>query len=126
LIVLDTDVLIDIFDKESKRGDETIARIESTPDEVWTTVLNLHEILYGCLRSSRPIDRLLGLDALPFTLEDAKLSSRIEASLEKKGSMVGRMDSMIAATVINRGGKICTYDLKHFEKMKEFGLEFFS
>jgi predicted nucleic acid-binding protein len=40
--------------------------------------------------------------------------------------MVGRMDSMIAATVINRGGKICTYDLKHFEKMKEFGLEFCS
>ena len=126
MIVLDTDVLIDIFDKDSKRGDETIARIESTADEVWTTALNVHEILYGCLRTSRPVDRLLGLDALPFTLEDAKLSSRIEASLEKKGSMAGRMDSMIAATVINRGGKICTYDLKHFERMKEFGLEFFS
>jgi predicted nucleic acid-binding protein len=126
LIVLDTDVLIEIFDKESKRGDETLARIESTADEVWTTVLNLHEILYGCLRSSRPVDRLLGLDALPFTLEDAKLSSKIEAGLEKKGSMVERMDTMIAATVINSGGKICTYDLKHFERMEEFGLEFFS
>ena len=126
MIVLDTDVLIEIFDKESKRGDETLARIESTADEVWTTVLNLHEVLYGCLRSSRPVDRLLGLDALPFTLEDAKLSSKIEAGLEKKGSMVERMDTMIAATVINGGGKICTYDLRHFERMKEFGLEFFS
>jgi predicted nucleic acid-binding protein len=46
--------------------------------------------------------------------------------LEKRGAMVRRMDTMIAATVINHGGKICTYDLKHFGLMKEFGLEFFS
>ena len=125
MIVLDTDVLIDILDKGSKRGDETIATIEST-EEVCTTALNLHEILYGCLKSSRPVDLLLSLDALALSLEDAKLSSRIESGLEKKGAMVRRMDAMIAATVINHGGKLCTYDLKHFERMKEFGLEFFS
>jgi len=125
LIVLDTDVLIDILDKGSRRGDETIARIESTEEEVWTTAMNLHEILYGCLKSSRPVDLLLSLDALPFSFEDAKLSSRIESGLEKKGAMVRRMDAMIAATVINHRGRICTYDLKHFERMKEFGLEFF-
>jgi tRNA(fMet)-specific endonuclease VapC len=125
LIVLDTDVLIDILDKGSTRGDETMAKIESTEDEVWTTALNLHEVLYGCLKSSRPIDLLLSLDALPFSLEDAKLSSRIESGLEKKGAMVRRMDTMIAATVINHGGKICTYDLRHFERMEEFGLEIF-
>jgi tRNA(fMet)-specific endonuclease VapC len=126
LIVLDTDVLIDILDKGSKRGDETIAKIESTEEEIWTTALNLHEILYGCLKTSRPVDMILNLDALPFSLEDAKLSSRIESGLEKKGAMVRRMDTMIAATVINHGAKICTYDFKHFERMKEFGLELFS
>lgn len=123
--MLDTDVLIDILDKDSTRGDETIAKIESADDEVWTTALNLHEILYGCLKTSRPVDRLLSLDALPFSLEDAKLSSRIESGLEKKGNMVRRMDAMIAATIINHGGKICTFDLKHFERMREYGLEFF-
>jgi predicted nucleic acid-binding protein len=126
LIVLDTDVLIDILEKGSRRGDETIAKIESTEEEVWTTALNLHEVLNGCLKSSRPVDLLLSLDALPFSMEDAKLSSRIESGLEKKGAMVRRMDTMIAATVINHGGKICTSDLEHFEQMKEFGLEFFS
>jgi tRNA(fMet)-specific endonuclease VapC len=126
LIVLDTDVLIDILDKGSKRGAETIAKIESTEEEVWTTALNVHEVLYGCLKSSRPVDLLLSLDALPFSMEDAKLSSRIESGLEKKGAMVRRMDTMIAATVINHGGKICTYDLGHFERMAEFGLEIFS
>ena len=125
MIVLDTDVLIDILDKGSRRGDETIAKMESTEEEVWTTALNLHEILYGCLKTSRPVDRLLSLAALPFSPEDAKLSSRIESSLEKKGAMVRRMDAMIAATVINHGAKICTYNVKHFERMKEFGLEFF-
>ena len=125
MIVLDTDVLIDILDKSSKRGDETIGRIESTEEEIWTTAINVHEILYGCLKTSRPVDLLLNLDALPFSREDANLSSRIESGLEKKGATVRRMDAMIAATVINHGGKLLTYDLKHFDRMKEFGLEFF-
>jgi len=126
LIFLDTDVLIDILEKGSKRGEDTIAKIESTEEEVWTTALNLHEVLCGCLKSSKPVDLLLSMGALPFSMEDAKLSSRIESGLEKKGAMVRRIDTMIAATIINHGGKICTYDLGHFERMTEFGLEFFS
>lgn len=45
MIVLDTDVLIEIFDKKSVVGEDILAEVEGY--EVATTSINLHEILYG-------------------------------------------------------------------------------
>lgn len=125
MIILDTDVLIDIFDKKSKRGEEVAARLADSKEEVWTTSLNLHEILYGCIKTGRPIEGLLTLRALPFTDEDSRLSGKIEAALEEKGAPVRRMDTMIAATAINLGAKFLTFNSRHFERMMAFGLRFF-
>jgi tRNA(fMet)-specific endonuclease VapC len=125
LIILDTDVLIDVFDKRSERGDETVSKLETVGDEVWTTSLNLHEVLYGCLKTARPTEGVASLDTIAFTAEDARLSGSIEVGLEKKGAMVRRMDTMIAAIAINHGADLLTYDVRHFERMKDFGLRLF-
>jgi tRNA(fMet)-specific endonuclease VapC len=125
LIVIGTDVLIDILDKESNRGKVTLDALEGDGDEVWTTALNLHEILYGLLKTSRPTEGLVELDVLPFSPADAKLSSEIEVDLERKGLTTRRMDVMIAAIAINHAARFLTYNTKHFERIKEFGLEFF-
>ncbi len=125
MIILDTDVLIDIFDKQSERGDETVSKLEAVEDEVWTTSLNLHEILYGCLKTAKPGEGVASLDTIAFTAEDARLSSRIEVGLERKGAMIRRMDTMIAAIAINHRAELLTHDVRHFERMKEFGLKLF-
>jgi predicted nucleic acid-binding protein len=63
---------------------------------------------------------------LPFSPADAKLSSEIEADLERKGLITRRIDVMIAAIAINRAARFVTHKPKHFEGIKEFGLEFFA
>jgi predicted nucleic acid-binding protein len=47
MIVLDTDVLIEVFDKKSVKGDDVLRRLDKSGEDVATTVINLHEILYG-------------------------------------------------------------------------------
>jgi predicted nucleic acid-binding protein len=45
MIVLDSDILIEVFDKESALGEEILGKIEGY--ELATTSINLHEIVYG-------------------------------------------------------------------------------
>ncbi|MFZ2070797.1 MAG: hypothetical protein WAV32_04220 [Halobacteriota archaeon] len=44
MIVLDTDILIEVFDKKSAQGEEILGKIGGY--EVATTSINLHEIVY--------------------------------------------------------------------------------
>ena len=47
MIILDTDVLIEIFDKESTKGDIAIEKIEEIGEDIAVTSISLHEIQYG-------------------------------------------------------------------------------
>lgn len=47
MIVIDTDVLIEIFDKKSSKGDEALNKITRSGEKISITAINLHEILYG-------------------------------------------------------------------------------
>lgn len=47
MILLDTDVLIEVFDRGSERGDEALEAILGSGEDMATTSINLHEILYG-------------------------------------------------------------------------------
>ena len=117
MILVDTDVLIEIFDRNSKRGDEALKKIERTGEDITTTSLNLHEILYGLHKYTdhAKLERILVLDVVEFTKDDAVLSSKLEVETEKKGKKVPRFDAMIAAVAINRGFKLFTFNRKHFE-----------
>ncbi|MEM2341051.1 MAG: PIN domain-containing protein [Candidatus Bathyarchaeia archaeon] len=54
MIVLDTDVLIEIFDRQSARGDEALRKLIERGEAVATTVINLHEF-YMLLKSMRSL-----------------------------------------------------------------------
>ena len=47
MILADTDVLIEIFDKNSNKGAAALQRIEDAGEDISLTSLDLHEILYG-------------------------------------------------------------------------------
>ena len=124
MILVDTDVLIEIFDRNSKRGDEALKTIERTGEDITTTSLNLHEILYGLYKYTdhAKLERILVLDVVEFTKDDAVLSSKLEVETEKKGRKVPRFDAMIAAVAINRGFKLFTFNRKHFEGFMDLTL----
>ena len=124
MILVDTDVLIEIFDRNSEKGDEALKKIERSGEDVTTTSLNLHEILYGLHKYTDHVklERILVLDAVEFTKDDAVLSSKLEVETEKKGKKVPRFDAMIAAVAINRGFKLFTFNRKHFEGFEDLTL----
>ena len=117
MILVDTDVLIEIFDRNSEKGDKALKKIERTGEDITTTSLNLHEILYGLHKYTdrAKLERILVLDVVEFTKDDAVLSSKLEVETGKMGEKVPRFDAMIAAVAINRGFKLFTFNRKHFE-----------
>jgi len=126
MIVLDTNVLIEIFDKKSVKGDEALEKILESGESISITAINLHEILYGLQKYARPIKEVLRLPVLSYTREDASLSAKIELEAESKGIPIRRTDAMIAAITMNKGGVLYTFDLKHFQLLRALGLKLFS
>ena len=117
MILVDTDVLIEILDDKSKKGDDALKRIEEAKEDIIITSLNLHEILFGLYKytDNSKIEKILLLDVTDFTKNDAALSALLEVKAEKKGKKIPRFDTMIAAVAINRGLKLFTFNKKHFD-----------
>lgn len=125
MIVLDTDVLIEIFDKHSEKGDQVLKRILEKDDNVGTTAINLHEVMYGLQKYAKPLSGIMQLPILNYTKEDARLSVRLELAAEKGGTPIRRTDAMIAAIAISNEADFFTLDSKHFGPMKNMGLRLF-
>jgi tRNA(fMet)-specific endonuclease VapC len=125
MIVLDTDVLIEIFDKHSQKGDQIFKRILEKGDNVGTTAINLHEVMYGLQKYAKPVSEVLQLPVLNYGKEDARLSVRLELAAEKAGTPIRRTDAMIAAIAISNETDFFTLDSRHFGPMKNMGLRLF-
>jgi len=125
MIILDTDILIEIFDKKSKTGDEALNRILESGEDISITAINLHEILYGLQKYAKPAREVLRLPVLNFTKRDANLSAKIELEAESRGTPIRRTDAMIAAITLNNGASLYTLDLQHFQPLKALGLKLF-
>ena len=125
MISIDSDVLIEILDRKSLKGDQALRQITESKEEVATTVISLHEVLYGLHKYGKPIIELLLLPILSYTKKDAVLASKIELEVEKKGKIACRTDAIIAAITINHGAKLYTFNIKHFEAFQHLGLELY-
>lgn len=126
MIVLDSDVVIEILDKKSQKGDEALKRVLEKGEEVGTTAISIHEVLYGLRKYGKSAKDLLQLPVLDYTKNDATLSSQIELQAEKEGKPLSRTDSMVAAIVVNNNATLFTFNLKHFEPLKKQGLQLLS
>jgi len=123
MIIIDTDVLIEIFDKGSKKGTDALEKIESSGEDIAITSLSLHEILYGLYKfGKKKIPPVEKLETIDFCKEDAILSAKIELDAEQKGCTLSRIDAMIGAIVINRKAKLFTFNKKHFQSIPKLSL----
>lgn len=122
MIIVDTDVLIDIFDKKSDRGNLALQKLESSGEDIAITSISLHEILFGHYKYSKKVKDIFQINTIEFNKKDAELSAKIEFDLEKKEKIIPRSDSMIAAIAINRRAKIYTFNTKHFQNILQLKL----
>ncbi len=123
MIILDSDIIIEIYDKQSKAGDLALGRIEGSGDTFGTSVINLQEVLYGRLKYSKNIDYIIQLPIIDYRKDDARLAAELEWKTELKGRKIDRADAIVAAISINNGARLYTNNKKHFAGVE--GLELF-
>ena len=119
MILLDSDVIIEIFDRKSEKGRTLFEKLKELGETVVTSAINLEEVLFGIYKkmgiTSLPKEHsLMKFPALPFTSEDASTAARLEIELENQGKKKPRGDVLIAAIAINNNCKLMTGNKAHF------------
>jgi len=112
LILIDTDVLINSFRRGERVGDAI-------------SVITLLEFIRGIPSEKREeVKGLLEETYEVIWLDNSILLeySRLYEALKEEGSLIGDADLLIAATAISKGMKLLTGNLKHFARLRRYGL----
>ena len=123
-IILDADVIIrgekgafDLQNWVASRLDERFEVAAITVAELWHGV----ERAVGSHRAKREqyLRTILNsLPVIPYTEQTAYEHARVWAELESTGKMIGFYDVIVAATALERGGELATFNRKHFSLVR--------
>jgi predicted nucleic acid-binding protein len=123
-IILDADVLIR-GEKGSFDLKNWLSTFSATQFEV--AAITVAELWHGVERGTAPhrarrqqyLEAILAvLPILPYTGQTAREHARIWAQLEESGKMIGYYDLIVAATALERGSDLATFNRKHFDLVK--------
>ena len=120
-IVLDADVLI----RGEKGSFDLKSWLASRPDDQFeVAAITVAELWHGVGRATGPprakreqyLQTILApLPIIPYTEQTAREHARIWAELEAAGKMIGYYDIIVAATALERGSDVATFNRKHFD-----------
>jgi tRNA(fMet)-specific endonuclease VapC len=122
-ICVDTDVCID-FLRRKEPGLTLLIKLLEKFDPCITTI-TAFELYLGHIkmnRKDRIEDFIDQFSILPFNLEAAMISARIQASLDSKGEGIGIPDTLIAGICVAEKVPLLTLNTKHFSKIDELRL----
>ena len=74
MTLLDTDVIIELLDKKSDKGNLLMLRIMESGEEYCTSSVNMHEVLYGIEKYSKDSHLVLQISTLEYNKNDSELS----------------------------------------------------
>lgn len=123
MVVLDTDFLVDLL----RKNKDAVEKFEEiSPDEpLRTTVFNIHELIEGVCRSSKPeqnmkqVDELMkDIEILSYLDHYPQTSGKISADLIKEGKIIGIIDVLIATITLKNEETLITKNKEHFENIK--------
>jgi len=120
-IILDADVVI----RGEKGAFDLKAWVESQPDELFeVAAITVAELWHGVERADlthkgprqQYLQRVLApLPVVPYTEATALEHARLWAQLEASGKRIGAYDLIVAATALERGSGVATFNKRHFE-----------
>jgi tRNA(fMet)-specific endonuclease VapC len=122
-IILDADVII-----RGEKGTFDLQRwVASRPDEQFeVAAITVAELWHGVERATGAHRTkrqqylqtvLASLPVIPYTEQTAYEHARIWAELESSGKMIGYYDLIVAATALERGGEVATFNQRHFAQV---------
>jgi predicted nucleic acid-binding protein len=120
-IMLDADVLI----RGEKGSFDLKSWLAGLPNEQFeVAAITVAELWHGVERATTPHKKrrlqylqamLAVLPVVPYTEQTAYGHARIWAELEAAGKMAGYYDLIVAATAIERGSQVATFNRRHFD-----------
>jgi tRNA(fMet)-specific endonuclease VapC len=123
-IILDADVII-----SGEKGVFNLQRwLESRPEDRFEiAAITIAELWHGVERASAAhranrqtyLESVVAvLPIIPYTEETAYHHTRIWANLEASGKVIGAYDLIVAATALQRGRTLATFNKRHFSPVK--------
>lgn len=125
--LLDTDTCIYAL----KQNQRVIERLLATArDEVAISVITEAELRTGAAKSSKPsrtlqrVENFLSpITLLEFTSDDAMAYATIRAKLERAGTPIGPLDTLIAAQAVARNLTIISNNQREFRRVGDLKIE---
>src|SRR4051812_585249 len=111
-----------------RSGGDLLGLLQELGDEpVALSAITASELLHGVHRADSAVRRgrraefvekiLATFPVIPFSLEMARIHSRIWADLQAKGEVIGAHDLLIAATALAQDRIVATGNRRHFGRI---------
>ena len=123
-IILDADILI----RGEKGSFDLRGWLATRPDDRYeVAAITVAELWHGVERATAPhrarreqyLEVVLApIPIIPYTEQTAREHARIWAELEAAGKRIGFYDIIVAATALERGSDVATFNRKHFDVVK--------
>jgi len=127
MYVLDTNTLIYFFRGQGQVADTLLS---ISPSEVGVPAVVVFELETGLAKSESPQQRRRQLDAmldaihiLPFGRTEAREAADIRAALERSGTPIGPLDTLIAGTARASGSILVTRNMREFSRVPGLRVE---
>ena len=124
-IIIDTSVFI-----RAERNYQPVSVLVSdlpSDDDVYISVVTISELLVGVHRANNEERRIIrsayveqilsSFIAIEITASISRIHSTIVANLLQRGQIIGVQDMWIAATAIQNGFSVLTYDVSDFSRI---------
>lgn len=124
-LIIDTSVFV-----RAERNKQSLSTIFSglqLDDDAYISVATVSELLVGVhladneerriLRSAFVEQILSSFTAIDITVPVSRMHSKIVADLMRRGQIIGVQDMWIAATAIQNGFSVLTYDVSDFSRI---------
>lgn len=120
MIFLDADVLIDALHGAAPVG-TVLQKLVDQGHRFSATSITAGELIHGAEAGPKPrqdrrdVENLLGrLRVVPFTLDEARRFGELAGHMRRAGRTVPTVDAMVAAVVLEHGGRFVTRNVRHF------------
>ncbi len=123
MFTLDTNTLIYYF---KGMGEVSKHLLKVPPREISVPAIVLYELEVEIAKSNSSSKRRTELDTfmhlvkvLPFDQEVAKVAADLRTKLEKEGSPIGPLDTLIAGTALAHHSTLVTHNTREFSRVKK-------
>jgi tRNA(fMet)-specific endonuclease VapC len=119
--MLDTNICVRVL---RDRPENLRERFNADASSLSISSVILYELLYGAAKSARPVENRHAVEAfaerlkvLDFDSDAAAHAGEIRAELERRGTLIGGYDMLIAGHARSRGLVIVTGNLREFQRV---------